>query len=290
LAPSRRFKFISPGYFETLGTRLIAGRDMTWADVDQGGNVALVSENLARELWGEPQTAIGKRIREDASGVWREVVGVTQDVHEDVLYERPPPIVYWPVTMRDFSGAATYGRPAIAYAIRSERVGTESLMNDVRQAVWASNPDLPIFLVRTLQDLYAATLARISFALVILAVAGVMALCLGIVGIYGVISYVVSQRTREIGIRLALGARPPAVQRMIVLHGLAVATIGVGAGLAAAAALGRWMGSLLFEVRPLDPVTYAAVVGTLLAAVTVAAYVPARRAAKCDPVATLRAE
>ena len=290
LPPSRRFKFISPGYLETLGTRLVAGRDITWADVDQGGNVALVSENLARELWSEPQAAVGKRIREDASGVWREVVGVTQDVHEDVLFEPPPPIVYWPIMMQDFSGAATYGRPAIAYAIRSERVGTESLMNDVRQAVWASNPDLPIFLVRTLQDLYAGTLARTSFALVILAVAGVMALCLGVVGIYGVISYVVSQRTREIGIRLALGARPRAVQRMIVLHGLAVATIGVAAGLAAAAAFGRWMGSLLFDVRPLDPVTYAAVVGTLLAAVAVAAYVPARRAAKCDPVATLRAE
>ena len=174
--------------------------------------------------------------------------------------------------------------------MRSERVGTESLMNDVRQAVWASNPDLPIFLVRTLQDLYAATLARTSFALVILAVAGMMALCLGVVGIYGVISHVVSQRMREIGIRLALGARPPAVQRMIVLHGLAVTMIGVGAGVAAAPAFGQWMGSLLFEVRPLDPVTYGAVVGTLLAAVAVAAYVPARRAAKCGPVATLRAE
>jgi putative ABC transport system permease protein len=290
LPPSRRFKFISPGYLETLGTRLIAGRDITWPDVEQGGMVALVSENLARELWGAPQAAIGKRIREDASGIWREIVGVTQDVHEDVLYERPPPIVYWPVMMQGFSGVARYGRPAIAYAIRSERAGTESLMSEVRRAVWASNPDLPIFLVTTLKDLLAATLARTSFALVILAVAGTMALCLGVVGIYGVISYVVSQRAREIGIRLALGARPRAVRRMFVLRSLAVATIGVAAGLAAATAFGRWMASLLFEVRPLDPMTYVGVLALLFAAIWLAAYLPARRAAALDPVETLRAE
>jgi ABC-type antimicrobial peptide transport system permease subunit len=192
--------------------------------------------------------------------------------------------------MQDFAGTAAYDRPAIAYVIRSERAGTGTLMNEVRGAVWASNPDLPVFLVRTLQDLYAATLARTSFALVILAVAGAMALCLGVVGVYGVISYVVSQRSREIGIRLALGAPLPDVQRMFVLHSLAVATIGVAVGLTAAAGFGGWMGSLLFEVQPLDPLTYAAVLGILLAAVTLAAYVPARRAAKCDPVATLRAE
>jgi predicted permease len=291
--PLRRFKFVSPGYFEAVGTRLIAGRDLTWTDIEQGGKVAVISENLARELWGEPAAALGKRIREsapDAPGLWRDVIGVAQDLHDDALHQQPPTIVYWPVMMESFFGNATFGMPAIAYAIRSERAGTESLVNEVRQTVWSVNPDLPVFLVRTLQDLYADSLAQKSFALVLLAIAGAMALCLGVVGIYGVISYVVSQRSREIGIRMALGARPPAVKRMFVLHGLAVALIGVAVGLVAAVAFSRWISSLLFEVRPLDPATYVAVLGVLLAAVALAAYVPARRAATLDPAETLRAE
>jgi ABC-type antimicrobial peptide transport system permease subunit len=141
-----------------------------------------------------------------------------------------------------------------------------------------------------MQDVYSAALAPTSFMLVLLAIAGTMALALSVVGIYGVLSYTVSQRTREIGIRLALGAQPPAVKRMFVLYGLAVATIGIVAGLAAAAALSRFLTSQLFEVRPLDPVTYLAVLGVLLTAVWLAAYLPARRAAKLDPAKTLRAE
>jgi predicted permease len=285
VAPIRRFAGIWPGYFEALGTRLIAGRDLTWADVDDARAVALVSENVARELWGEPQAALGKRIRPAAFGPspWREIVGVTQDVHGDGLHERPQPLVYTPLVT---AGSNLRGG---SYAIRSNRAGTESFANEVRQAVWASHPDIVIS-VRTMQDLYSDALARTSFILVLIAIAGSMALILSVVGIYGVISYIVSQRTRDIGIRLALGAEPPAVKRMFVLYGLAVATIGIAAGLAAAVAFSRFLASQLFEVRPLDPTTYAAVVGVLLAAVALAAYVPARRAARLDPATTLRAE
>jgi len=283
--PSVRFNSVSPGHLAALGTRLVAGRDLTWADIDETRRVVLVSENLARGLWGEPQAALGKRIRwqsRDAPDLWREIVGVTQDVHED-LYQRPPPIVYAPVSMNA-------DLRAITYAIRSDRAGAESLVNEVRQAVWANYPDLAVFEVRTMQDIYSDALARTSFMLVLLVIASAMALLLSVVGIYGVISYIVSQRSREIGIRLALGAAPPDVKRMFVRYGLAVATIGIAAGLAAAAAFSRLLTSLLFEVRPLDPATYLAVLGVLLAAVSLAAYLPARRAARLDPAETLRAE
>jgi predicted permease len=282
---TRRFMSVTPGYFEALGTRLVAGRDLTWPDIDDARAVALVSENVARELWGDPQAALGKRIRPEAygPGPWREIIGVTQDVRGEGLHEPPPPIVYTPLIAQ---GTDLRG---VTYVIRSARTGTESFANEVRQAVWASHPDIVISM-GTMQEFYSAALARTSFVLVLLAVAGTMAVVLSVVGIYGVISYMVSQRTREIGIRLALGAEQPAVKRMFVLHGLGVAAVGVAAGLAGAVALSRWMSSLLFEVRPVDPATYVAVVVLLLAAVWLAAYLPARRAARLDPAATLRAE
>jgi len=291
--PTRRFKFVSPGYFEALGTRMIAGRDITWSEVEGLRPVVVISESLARELWGTPAAAIGKRIREstpDTAGHWREIVGVVQDVHEDALHQSPPTMVYWPVLMDQFGGNERFGSQAIVFVIRSGRAGTESLMNEVRQAVWSVNADLPIFLVRTMQDLYAASLARTSFTLVMLGIAGAMALGLGIIGIYGVIAYVVSQRAREIGIRLALGAQPAALSRMFVRHGLGLAAVGVAAGVAAAVGLTRLMASLLFGVAPLDLATYAGAVGVILVAAALASYVPARRAAAIDPVETLRAE
>jgi putative ABC transport system permease protein len=291
--PDRRFKFVAPGYFQTLGTRIVAGRDIAWTDIDARRPVALISANLARELWGDPAAALGKRLRDsrpDAPGVWTEVIGVAQDVQEDGLQSPPPPMVYWPVLMAQFWGNDVFGSPAIAYAIRSERAGTESFVNEVREAVWSVNGDLPVFLVRTMQDLYAASLARTSFALVILAIAGALALSLGVVGIYGVLSFVISQRRREIGIRLALGEPPAAVQRRFVRHGLGLAALGVAAGFGGAIVLTRLLASLLYGVDPLDAATYAGAFGVLLTAAALASYVPARRATAVSPVETLRAE
>ena len=173
--------------------------------------------------------------------------------------------------------------------MRSERAGTASFAAEINRAVWAVNADLPVFLVRTVQDLYAGFLAQTSFTLVMLAIAAAMALGLGVVGIYGVMAYVVSQRTREIGIRLALGAQPTALKRMFVLGALAPVAIGV-VGLVAAFALTRLMSSLLFGIGPLDAPTYLAALGVLLAAAAFASYVPARRAASIDPVETLKTE
>jgi len=291
MPPNRRHKFVSPGYFQTMGTRVIAGRDITWADIETGGKVALISESVARELWGGPTAAIGNRIGDPAATrLWREVIGVVEDVHDDGPHQTAPPTVYWPLMMENFFGASKFGTPAIAFVIRSERAGTESLLSDVRQAVWSINANLPVFLVSTMKELYDRSLARTSFALVMLAIAAALALGLGLIGIYGVISYVVSQQAREIGIRLALGAEPVRLKRMFLRHGLTLAVTGVLAGLAIALALMRFMSSLLFGIGPLDATTYIAVLAILLTAGGLASYMPARRASAVDPVQTLKAE
>ncbi len=289
--PMRRFKYVSPGFFQTIGTRLVAGRDITWTDIYDHHAVALLSENLARELWGNPSAAIGKRLRGPGLPVvWREVIGVTEDVRENGVQEAAPRIVFWPVLMENFYGNPINVTRSIVFVMHSGRAGSESFLNEVRSAVWSVNRNLPLASVRTLDDIYRRSMASTSFTLVMLAIAGTMALLLGIVGIYGVISYTVSQRTREIGIRIALGAEQRAVQRMFVLHGLALAAIGAAIGLGAAAASTRFMRSLLFGISPLDPWTYVAVPFILIAAAVLAAYLPARRASSVDPMEALRAE
>jgi predicted permease len=289
--PPRRFRYVSPGFFEAMGTRMIAGRDVTWSDIEAGGRVAVISESFARELAAEPAGALGKRIRFPAGqDAWREVIGVVQSVHEDGLYEEPPSLVYWPVLREDFFTRPIVGTPAIVFVIRSERAGTTSLVDEVRQAVWSVNGTLPVAQERTMQDLYAGSLARTSFALVMLAIAGGIALVLGVIGIYGVIAYVVAQRTREIGIRSALGAQPRQLRRMFLLHGLALSAVGIAAGLVGAVGVTRLMSSLLFGIGPMDPIAYAAALGVIVAAAALASYLPARRAASIDPMQTLRAE
>ncbi|HUL81638.1 MAG TPA: ABC transporter permease [Gammaproteobacteria bacterium] len=284
--PYRRSNYVSPGYFAAMGTRIVAGRDVTWNDIEAGGRVAVISENLAREVAGEPAAALGKRVRLPFEGAgWHEVIGVVQSVRLDGLYKDPPKTVYWPVLI-----ANKYGQLAVTFAIRSKRAGTASLRNEVRQVVGSVSATIPITLEGTMRDLYRESLARASFTLVMLAIAGAMALALGVVGIYGVIAYVVSQRTREIGIRSALGAAPRQLRKMFLLQGLALCAVGAVVGLVAAVMLGRLMSSLLFGVGPLDPVAYVAAVVVTIAAAALASYVPARRAANIDPIETLRAE
>jgi ABC-type antimicrobial peptide transport system permease subunit len=185
--------------------------------------------------------------------------------------------------------ANSFGQSNGTFAIRSERAGTASFVEEVRQALWSVN-GIPVAQERTMRDLYAASLARTSFTLVMLAIAGAMALALGVIGIYGVIAYAVSQRTREIGIRSALGAEPRQIEKVFVLHGITLSAIGVAVGLVAAVALGRAMSSLLFGIEPLDPLAYVTAIGVILAAAALATYLPARRAANIDPIETLRAE
>jgi len=289
----RRIKFVSPGYFQAIGTRLVTGRDISWNDIYRRTKVVVISENFAREVWGSAAGALGHRLREPApttSPVWREIVGVVQDVHEDALHQPAPSMVYWPVFMENWGGAPLQGTRAINLVIRSDQAGNEGLLSAVRNAVWSVNPNMPVFLVRTMKDLYDESLARTSFALVMLAIAGAMALGLGLIGIYGVLSYVVSRRAREIGLRLALGAEPAALKRMFVRHGLVLTGIGIVIGLAAAVGLSRLMTSLLFGIGPLDLATYVAVLAVLTMAAVLASYLPARRAAMVNPMTTLAEE
>ncbi len=286
----RRFKFISPDFFKAMGNPLLAGRDLTWTDVFERRPVVLVSDNLARELWGGPAGALGKRVRESPKGTWREVVGVVGNERDDGVNQKAPTIVYWPMYIRDFWMFHDFVQRSQAFAIRTNRAASAGFVKDIRQAVWSVNPDLPIASVRTVAEIYDRSMARTSFMLVMLAIAAAMALLLGVVGIYGVISYSVSQRTREIGIRMALGAPVGTVRQMFVRYGLMLTGIGVAFGLAAALALTRLMSSLLFEVSPVDPVTYGAVSLVLIAAALLASYIPARRATVIDPVDALRAE
>jgi predicted permease len=290
IPPIRRFRNITPGYFKTVGMPLIAGRDFTWSDLYEKHPVAMVSDNLAREMWGSPAAAIGKRIRAAPADPWREVVGVAGDSYDDGVNVKAPYFAYWPARMGTFEMEQDVALRGGAFVIRSNRAGTESFLNETRQAIWSQNANLPVFLVRTLKDVYDGSLARTSFTLVMLAIAGGMALILGVVGIYGVIAYAVSQRTREIGIRMALGAQPGGLQRMFVRHGLLLAGIGAGIGLAVAAGLTRLMTSLLFGVNALDPVTYGGVAAVLIGAAALASYLPSRRATAVDPTEALRAE
>jgi ABC-type lipoprotein release transport system permease subunit len=221
---------------------------------------------------------------------WREIVGVAGDVRDDGMHQKAPAFAYWPALMDTFWGDPIHVNRGGTFVIRTNRAATESFLAEARQAVWSVNANLPVYSVQTLKEVYDQSMARTSFTLVMLAIAGAMALVLGVVGIYGVIAYAVSQRTREIGIRIALGAEAAELQRMFVRHGLLLAGIGAALGLGVAVAVTRLMSSLLFGISALDPVTYAVVSAVLIAAAALASYVPARRATAVDPVVALRAE
>jgi ABC-type antimicrobial peptide transport system permease subunit len=178
----------------------------------------------------------------------------------------------------------------MAFVIRSPRAGSEDLMNEVRRAVWSVNPNLPLAEVHTLDDYYTRSMARTSFTLVMLAVAGGMALFLGVLGLYGVIAYSVSQRRGEIGIRMALGAGKSEVLKMVISQGIRLALIGVAIGLVGALGLTRFLSGLLYGVKPSDPPTLVAVSTLLIAVALLASYLPARQAAKVDPIVALRHE
>jgi len=285
--PFRRSKVISPGLFKVQGTPLIAGRDFSWTDVFEKRDVAIVSRSMALEIWGSTQAALGKRIRNGAGVAWTEVVGVVGDVHEDGVNQKAPPTVYWRAGVELRSGSSGIRRK-MTFAMRRERAGTESFLREIRQAVAGVDPNLALAQVRTLNDVYRLSLARTSFTLVLLGIAGGMALLLGLVGIYGVLAYTVAQSRREVGIRIALGAQPWAVKGMFVRRGLVMAAIGILLGLSAAAGLSRFMSSLLFGVTPRDPVAFVAVPLALASVVLGAVWIPALRATRIDPALALR--
>lgn len=290
-APMRLFNFISPGYFQSVGTRLVAGRDYTWDDIYGFRPVVIISANLARESWGSEQAAIGKHLRIMPTQAWINVIGVAQDVHQNGVDDAAPATVYWPVMVKvPYENDAIATQRGVTFVVHSSRAGTQGLVREIQQAVWQVNGNLPVASMLTMSDLYSRSLARASFTLAMLGIAAGMALALGIIGIYGVISYAVTQRRREIGIRLALGAQRRKLRWMFVRSALALTGTGVIVGLVFAAAVARVLRSLLFGVSPLDPLSFVTVPLILATAAAIASYVPASRVASVDPADTLRAE
>jgi predicted permease len=283
--PLRRFKSFAPGYFETMGNRLVAGRSVTWSEIHERRPVIVISETLAREHWTDPSRAVGKRVRAMQRGApWREIVGVTGAERDDGLNQPPTAIVYWPML------SESYRWRTMAYAVRSTRVGTPGFLRELERAVWSVDPNLPLANVQTVEEIQARSMAQTSFALVMLGIAAAVALLIGVVGIYGVIAYAAAQRTREIGVRMALGAQMSDVRKMFLRHGLSLMATGIVLGIGVAVVLTRVMSAFLFGVGPMDPMTYAVVSATLAAVGLLAAYLPARRAARVDPMVALRAD
>jgi predicted permease len=285
-----RYNFVAPGYFKTLGTPILAGRDITWSDIHSSASVVLVSERLAREHWQNAASALGKRIRGSAQGAWQEVVGVVRDIREDGVDKEPPASIYWGVLIATSGGEKRViaVRREVAFVIRSPRAGSEELMNEVRRAVWSVDSSLPVAEANPLDYYYMKSMARRSFTLGMLGVAAAMALLLGIAGLYGVIAYSVSRRRREMGIRLALGAQANDVRRLVVHEGLKLSAVGVAIGTVAALASTRYLATLLYGVTPTDPPTFVAVALLLMTVAIVASYIPAQQGAKLDPAVALR--
>ena len=270
---------VSPGFFETTKTALVAGRLFDWNDVHQPREVVLLSENLARAEWGSAQAALGKRVSNSQTGPWREVVGVVKDVHHNALSQPAPQTIIYPAVAADTA----------TFVIRTDRTGTAGFLEEVRKAVWSVNANLSLAKVQTLGDLHQRSMARTDMTMQLLAITGAIAFMLGLVGIYGVVSYTISQRRREIGIRLALGAGQGQIRRMFVRRALMNVMIGIVIGLVAAAGLTRMMMSQLFGVSPMDPITYLAVALLVLLAAAFASFISALRASSFHPAEVLKA-
>ncbi|MGH9160875.1 MAG: FtsX-like permease family protein, partial [Vicinamibacteraceae bacterium] len=259
-------------------------------DAYQARSVVVISENLAREYWKDPGDAIGKRIREGTKGPWREIVGVVGNERDHGLDQPAPAMVYWPLLIKQFWNQAMFVARDMAYAVRSDRTGSASFFGELQRAVWEVNPSLALANVRTLDQIRAGSMTQTSFALVIVTIAATVALLLGVVGIYAVTAYITAQRTREIGIRMALGAQAGDVRRLFLRHGLVLTLTGIAIGIGAAMLLTRLMSALLFGVSALDATTYTAVSAILVAIALLAMYLPARRASRIDPIVALRSD
>ena len=279
-------EYVGPGFLETLGTRLEAGRDFTWGDLYNRIPEVMVSEKFAREYWHDPSNAVGKQI--GSPNNWREIIGVVGDVHLNGVEKDAPPVVYFPILAA--FGKVDYVSRSVAFSLRTPRAALEGLLNEFQRAVWSVDRNLPLADVRTLDYYYMKSMARTSFTLVMLCLAGGMALLLGVVGLYGVLAYSVGQRTHELGIRIALGAQKRDILQLVLSRGMSLTLIGVGIGVAGAFILTRFLSSLLYGVKPNDPATIVTVSLLLLVITLIAAYMPARRAAKVDPMTALRFE
>jgi putative ABC transport system permease protein len=278
--PRTFFSPTTPGLFATIGVPLIEGRDFTTADRLGAAPVAIVNQSAARRLWPD-QDAVGRRLKAGQDSVWRTVVGVVGDVRQMAKQERRREVVYVP--------HAQNGAQSLTFMLRADGDPT-SLTPRIRRLLQARDANLPFYDVRTMRAALAYALWEPRLYAQLLGAFSLVALGIAAVGLYGVMAYRVAQRTREIGIRMALGAERRTVLRMVIGDGMRLTVFGLGIGLAVAFALTRLMASLLFGVSASDPPTYAGVVVILAGSALLACWLPAARASRVDPMVALRHE
>ena len=283
-APVVVIRVVSPAYFDTMNIPLLSGRKFTDHDTLTTPAVVVVSETMARRFWPN-EDAIGKRIaigRARSQDDWIPVVGVVKDVRQFELTAAPRPQMYFSHRQAEFFLPNDL--------VVKTHVEPTSMAAAVRNAVWEIEKDQPVSNIQTMDQILADSIARQRFSMLLLAIFAAVALVLAGVGIYGVMSYSVAQRTREIGIRMALGAQTPAVLKLAVSYGMKLVIAGIIIGLIAAFALTRVMATLLFGVTATDPMTFALISLLLVFVAAVASYIPARRATRVDPIIALRYE
>jgi len=284
LPPLLHYKFVAPGYVETMGLRLIQGRTFDERDLAEGSRDILVSQTVADAFW-PGVSPIGKRLRPsgDTGADWYTVAGVVSSERQDGLRRDPPLLIYW-----GLGSPYQDGGRALSYAVRGP--GVAALAGQVRAAVRALDSHLPVTAVETMDEIVARSIVPFTFTMITLGLAAAMALLLGMIGLYGVLSYTVTLRVREIGVRLALGAAPGRVMRSVVGQGLTIVGIGLVVGLGGAIGLTRLLTGLLYDTQPLDTMTFVTMSAALFVVAALASYLPARRAASVSPLESLRLE
>ena len=288
LPPLIHLLTVTPGYFGTLEIAVLRGADFNTTDLREDVRTVMINKAAADQYW-PGQDVIGKRLRgagrdqKNQPLPWFQVKGVVASVRHEGLRESPRPLIYFPV-----NAGRTDPPRAYSYVLRGPNVHTQA--DAVRQAVWALNPDLPVASVQTMEEAVQRSMTQFSFTMLTLAIAAAIALLLGAIGLYGVLSYAVSLRTRDIGVRIALGAAPAQVKRGVMLNAAGITLIGLALGALGAAGVTRFLKGLLYEVQPLDVWTFVGMAGLLFLVGLLASYLPARKAASVSPIEAMRTE
>jgi len=275
--PTADYNAVSPGYFATLGIPLVGGRDFGAADADTSAAVAIVTRALAERYWpnGSP---IGKRL--ELRGTWRRIVGVVADIKYRSLTETPAMLLYVPLAQMRPTAAVLF--------LRTARDNAAGIAPEVVRSIHTIDPSVSPYEFVTLREQVNRSTSGQQIVVTLLMILSGVALLLAAIGLYGVLSYMVSQSTRELGVRMALGATPAQLLTLVVSSGLRLTLLGVGLGVAVSFGTTRLLGDLLFRVGPRDPLVFVGVVGVIMVAAMIACYLPGRRASRLDPVRALR--